>query len=207
MTIHRSDWSAPDPVHLPPGPSRWRSPDGAVVTIRPTRPGDARIAQQFVRDLSPQASHFRFMGVVRELAPHMLERFVVVDQVSEVALAAVVTCGGQTRQLGECRYAVCPDVDNCEFAVAVLDTWQRRGLGERLLSELIGIARNRGLKAMIGDVLASNAAMLGLALKLGFNVRSCREEWSMKHVSLALGPTPRASGHAGIPRSRATSPH
>ena len=79
--------------------------------------------------------------------------------------------------------------DNCEFAVAVLDTWQRRGLGEHLLSELIGMARNRGLRTMIGDVLASNAAMLGLALKLGFNVSTSSEERSMRRVSLALRPT------------------
>ena len=76
----------------------------------------------------------------------------------------------------------------------MLDGWQRRGLGERLLSELIGVARNRGLRAMSGDVLASNAAMLRLALKLGFNVSASSEEWSMRHLSLALRPTPPITG-------------
>ena len=168
----------------------WRSPDGALVTIRPTRPTDASIAQQFVRELSPEARYFRFMGAVRELTPQMLERFVRIDQLNQVALVAVTSRAGRTFQLGECRYAVCPGSDDCEFAVAVLDGWQRRGLGERLLSELIAIARNRGLRAMIGDVLASNAAMLGLALKFGFNVSPSSEGWSVRHVSLALRATP-----------------
>jgi acetyltransferase len=170
--------------------NRWSS-DGAVVTIRPTRPSDASITQQFVRELSPQARYFRFMGTVRELTPRMLERFVRIDHACEAALVAITSRDGNKRQLGECRYAVCPGSDQCEFAVAVLDAWQRRGLGERLLSELIGIARRRGLRMMIGEVLASNAAMLGLALKLGFDVSDSSEGWSMRRVSLALGSPPR----------------
>jgi len=146
--------------------------------------------QQFVGALSPEARYCRFMGAVRELTPQMLERFVRIDELNQVALVAVTSRDGRTFQLGECRYAVCPGSDDCEFAVAVLDEWQQRGLGERLLSELIAVARNRGLRAMIGDVLASNAAMLGLALKFGFNVSASSEGWSVRHVSLALQPTP-----------------
>jgi len=168
--------------------SGWRSPDGAVVTLRPTRASDAELVQQFVRELSPEARRLRFMGAVRELTPRMLERLVRIDHTREAAVIATTSRGGRTCQLGECRYAVCPGSDNCEFAVAVLDPWQRRGLGERLLSELIGIARDRGLGAMIGDVLASNAAMLGLALKLGFSVSPGRGDWSMRRVSLELRP-------------------
>ena len=189
MTGHQQR-SAPVRVQLASTVTSWRTPDGAPVTIRPTRPSDASIMQQFVRALSPEARYCRFMGAVRELTPQMLERFVRVDQLSEVALVAVTSRGGRTLQLGECRYAVCPGSDDCEFAVAVLDEWQQRGLGERLLSELIAVARNRGLRAMIGDVLASNAAMLGLALKFGFNVSASSEGWSVRHVSLALQPTP-----------------
>jgi len=189
MTDHRREPSAANQAHLASTRPGWRSPGGALVTIRPTRPTDASIAQQFLRELSPAASHFRFMGAVRELTPRMLERFVRIDHVNEVALIAITSRGGRTYQLGECRYAVCPNTDKCEFAVAVLDAWQRQGLGERLLSELIAIARDRGLTAMVGDVLASNAAMLGLALKLGFKVSASGEGRSMRCVSLALRPT------------------
>ena len=189
MTGHQQP-SAPVRVQLASTVTSWRTPDGAPVTIRPIRPSDASIMQQFVRALSPEARYGRFMGAVRELTPQMLERFVRIDELNQVALVAVTSRDGRTFQLGECRYAVCPGSDDCEFAVAVLDGWQRRGLGERLLSELIAIARNRGLRAMIGDVLASNAAMLGLALKFGFNVSASSEGWSVRHVSLALQPTP-----------------
>jgi acetyltransferase len=146
------------------------------------------MAQRFVRALSPEAKYFRFMGAVRELAPQALQRYVGVDHAHEVALAALTSRDGRDWQLGECRYAVGPGGDECEFALAVLDEWQRRGLGERLLSELIGIARIRGLRSVVGDVLAANAAMLRLALKLGFSVSASSEEWSMRRVSLSFWP-------------------
>ena len=189
MTFQRSDPFAPNRVDGVPATSSWQSPDGAVVIIRPMRPHDASIAQDFVRGLSQEARYFRFMGALRELSPQMLRRFARVDHVREVALVAVTAHGGRTRQLGECRYTVCPGGNDCEFAVAVLDAWQRRGLGQRLMSELIGIARRRGLRAMIGDVIATNAAMLALALKLGFKVSASSEGWSVRRVSLALFPT------------------
>ena len=147
------------------------------------------------------------MGAVRELTPQTLERFVRADQLCEVALVAITSRGGWTRQLGECRYALCPESDDCEFAVAVLDAWQRRGLGERLLSELIAVARIRGLRAMIGDVLASNTAMLGLVLKLGFGVKVADEDWSMRRVSLELRPiVPRSRGAGRTDAKRMATP-
>jgi acetyltransferase len=194
MTFQRATVIAANRVAALPVAASWQSPDGVVVTIRPTRPDDASIVQDFVRELSPEARYFRFMGAVRELTPQMLRRFVRIDQTCEVALAAVATRGGRTRQLGECRYAVCPGGD-CEFAVAVLDAWQGRGLGQRLMSNLIAIARIRGLTAMVGDVIATNAAMLGLALKLGFKVGASDEGWSIRRISLALPPpTPCTTG-------------
>jgi acetyltransferase len=186
MTFQRSDPFARNRVVTVPAASTWLSPDGAVVTIRATRPDDASIAQDFVRELSPQARYCRFMGTVRELTPQMLRRFVRIDHAREVALVAVATQAGRTRQLGECRYALCPGGRDCEFAVAVLDAWQRRGLGQRLMSNLIAIAHVRGLRAMIGEVFATNTAMLGLALKLGFRVGASGEGWSVRRVSLAL---------------------
>ena len=189
MTFRRSQQLAPNRVYAPPAISSWQSPDGAVVTIRSTRPDDASIAQNFVRGLSPEARYFRFMGTVRELTPQMLSRFVGIDTASEVALAAVTSQDGRQRQLGECRFAVCPGGHDCEFAIAVSDAWQRQGLGQRLLSELIGIARLRGLRAVFGEVFATNAAMLALALKLGFRISASSEGWSVRRVSLALLPS------------------
>ena len=59
-----------------------------------------------------------------------------------------------------CRYITNPDGETCEFAIVIADDWQRKGLGRRLMSALIEVARARGLRSMIGHVLAENRGML-----------------------------------------------
>ncbi len=56
----------------------------------------------------------------------------------------------------------------CEFAIAVVDAWQGRGLASQLLQTLMQAARERGFERMEGYILASNARMLKLARRLGF---------------------------------------
>ena len=44
--------------------------------------------------------------------------------------------------------------ESVDFALAIADAWQRCGLGRRLMTLLIDCARQRGYRAMIGDILA-----------------------------------------------------
>ena len=66
------------------------------------------------------------------------------------------------------------------------DAWQGRGLGRRLMEELIAVARARGLRRMLGHVLAENRGMLALAQKLGFAVTDSAEGATVKRVVLEL---------------------
>jgi len=66
------------------------------------------------------------------------------------------------------RYVTNPDAESCEFAIVIADDWHRKGLGRRLMSQLIDVARARGLRTMIGHVLAENRGMLTLCQGLGF---------------------------------------
>jgi len=62
-----------------------------------------------------------------------------------------------------------------EIAVAVVDLWQRRGVGRRLLEELTAVAARMGVAELHGDVLPDNEAMLALARKVLPGVRLIRE--------------------------------
>jgi hypothetical protein len=48
---------------------------------------------------------------------------------------------------------------SADFAVTVIDDWQRKGLGRFLLTRLIAAARERGIERLESSVLATNAAM------------------------------------------------
>jgi acetyltransferase len=96
---------------------------------------------------------------------------------------------GREIELGVARYVVDPDGETCEFAIVVADRWQRRGLGGHMLETLIEIARSRGLRWMIGNVLATNEPMLRLARKLGFAITGNPDDATTKRVTLRLDPS------------------
>jgi acetyltransferase len=164
----------------------WTLPDGQTVTIRPIRPEDAQIEQEFVRKLSPESKYLRFMDTVRELTPAMLARFTQIDYSREMAFIAVLREGGAEREIGVCRYITNPDGESCEFALVVADEWQRHGLGRRMMNALIEVARARGLKQMIGHVLAQNTPMLAFVEQLGFEPRLDPEDPTARRVVLEL---------------------
>jgi acetyltransferase len=177
MAIH------PYPAHLV---TPWQLADGTDIVIRPIRPEDAGIEQAFVRNLSPQSRYYRFMQALRELTPEMLVRFTQIDYDRELALIAVTTVSGKEIELAVGRYITNPDGESCEFALVVADDWQGRGVGTRLMQQLIEAARARGFRSMDGEVLASNARMLEFCANLGFEIRSHPNDQNINLVVKSL---------------------
>lgn len=173
----------PYPTHLV---STWQLPDGTNLRIRPIRPEDAEMEQEFVRGLSERTKYFRFMQTFDELTPAMLTRFTQIDYDREMALIAVVEEGGRDVQIGVCRYVINPDGKSCEFAVVVADAWQRRGIAHLLMGQLMEAARQRDLETMEGTVLANNKEMLALAETLGFAVSADPEDPNLRRVTKRL---------------------
>lgn len=172
MAIH------PYPTHLE---RTVQLPDGIDLIIRPIRPEDAEIEQAFVRGLSSESKYFRFASTLQELSPAMLARFTQIDYDREMALIAVLAEDHSETEIGVARYIINPDGESCEFALVVADAWQHKGIGHRLMDALMDIARDKGLKAMEGDVLASNRNMLNLVTNLGFEIGE-GEEPTIKKV-------------------------
>ncbi len=158
----------PYPRHLV---ARHHLSDGTPLTIRPIRPEDAESEASFVRELSPEAKRFRFMGAMNELSPEMLVRFTQIDYRREMALVAMTDNCGSAQQVGVARYVINPDNTSCEFAIVVSDRVQHQGIGTRLMKALMEAARDHGLTRIEGTVLKNNAHMLELMDELGFSER------------------------------------
>jgi acetyltransferase len=183
MAIH------PYPSHLE---QQWTQPDGQIVTLRPIRPEDAEMEQAFVRMLSDESKHYRFMDTLRELTPSMLARFTQIDYDRDMALIATIREHHKTRQIGVARYVPKPDGETVEFALVVADDWHKRGIGRKLMVELIAVARKKGYRTMIGDVLAMNTRMFRLVGSLGFTTQPHPDDPTVKRVAYVLGGKQRA---------------
>jgi len=147
----------------------WQLPDGTDVSVRPIRPEDAEIEQDFVENLSAESKYFRFMQSMDKLTPLMLARFTQIDYDREMALVAVVNeHKPDARILGVARYVSNPDKQSCEFALTIADAWQKKGIGRQLMQRLMTVARDRGIEIIEGEVLSNNSKMLRLCERLGF---------------------------------------
>jgi acetyltransferase len=143
--------------------------DGTPLTIRPIRPADMDLEKAFVQKLSDYSRYYRFMLPIRELPQAMLEHFTHPDYDREMALIVLSTQEGKEEEIGVARFVKYPDGRQCEFALAIADQWQGKGVGTALMRELIAIARSFGLKTMEGFVLTTNQPMLKLVTFLGFS--------------------------------------
>ena len=164
-------------------PVRATLRDGSKIVIRLIGPEDAASEQAFVQALSTQSRYFRFMSTLRELPTEILHRFTHPDLDREVALIALAGVPGQRRQIGVARCIAQVGALDAEFAVVVADDWQRRGVGKRLLCELMRAARAAGFTGLWGNVLASNERMLALMRALEFDISRVPEDAMLRRAA------------------------
>jgi RimJ/RimL family protein N-acetyltransferase len=79
------------------------------------------------------------------------------------------------------------NTDRAEYAAAVEDRWQGKGLGLALTRCLIETALRRGVKVFTGVVLPENARMLNLLRDLELPER-LRLESGVEYVEIDLSP-------------------
>ena len=106
---------------------------GETVTIRPIRMTDVDMESDFIRRLSPEAKHFRFLGGVNTLPPEELTRLCDVDGKHSMAFVATVVRNGREMEIGVSRYSPNSRSEVREMAVTVVDEWQHHGLGVTLM--------------------------------------------------------------------------
>jgi acetyltransferase len=162
--------------------------DGAVLHVRAVRPDDASRERAFMAELSDASRYARFLHAVNALSDEMVARFTQIDYDREMALIALApaTVEEDAKIAGVARYYANSDRTSAEFAIAIGDQWQGRGLGEALMRSLIATARAAGYRNMNGIVLEQNVAMLKLAASLGFTVRPSETTADTVTIELAL---------------------
>ena len=138
--------------------------DGTRVLLRAIRPEDTELERRLFERLSEKSRYQRFMQYLPSLPANLLARFTQLDYGRELALVAIVD--GEFIAVG--RYAPNSDGDTADFALAVADDWQGKGLGRNLLERLRVEARKAGYRALYGTILQANHDMLDLASRLGF---------------------------------------
>lgn len=131
-----------------PAPRRRQRTD---VIIRRALPEDEDALATFIACLSPAARQRRFLGPVtpRGAARGLMRR--------STGVVAVAPSGG--RIVGHACF-VNRAGGRAEIGVAVLDAWQRQGIGEQLLRALAAIAAERDIRRLVARLGEANEGLV-----------------------------------------------
>jgi acetyltransferase len=146
---------------------------GRDVLLRPIRPEDEPEHYEFLSKLTPEDIQFRFFGLIGRLPHTQMARYTQIDYDREMAfIASAVRPDGKRETLGVVRAISDPDNREAEFAIVVRSDLKGQGLGTKLMEKIIGYLRDRGTRAVVGQVLKDNVNMLRLVREIGFETRS-----------------------------------
>lgn len=176
---------------------------GQAISIRPMRPEDLDIETEFVAAWSAETRYNRLFSAGSYTSPERLKQITRIDYARDMALIATLMLEDREVQIGVARYVLREDGKTCEFALAVADAWQHRGIGRVLMQQLMEGAAAAGIETMVGDILASNAPMLHFMRSLGFGVVSADYGPEVRRVSKRLAPA--ATGAAAAAPERGTA--
>jgi GNAT superfamily N-acetyltransferase/succinyl-CoA synthetase alpha subunit len=143
---------------------------GRILAMRDVGARDAEAVDGLLRRLSARSARQRFLGSSTKAGPRyaaaLLDPAKTLDAVV-VESGAEIVAVGSTHPL--------PD-DGVEFALTVDDEHQGHGVGTLLMERLVARAQDRGVRSMVGTVLAANTQMFDLLRHLGLPWRSVVED-------------------------------
>ena len=163
--------------------------DGPKVQVRPIVPEDEPLLHEALAAMSQRTVYFRFLSPLKRMSDALAHRLAVVDYNDRFALVATThKPGGKERIIGVARYDRVPKTEVAETAVAVVDEFQRRGLGSALMSILGKVARDHGINTFTLIVLPENQQMLGLLRKMSW-IHRAKLSGGVYDISFELPPS------------------
>ena len=158
------------------------------VRIRQVRPSDRAALQAFYAGLSDESRRNRFFVSSTGIGDREATSFTSPDHRSREGFVALggTRSGAGRRIVGHvCVETV--ETGVAEFAVAVADELQGRGIGHQLLDVAIAWARAHGFRRLIATMLPANPAIHRLATSLGLPVRFRTTSEDLTAADLDLG--------------------
>ncbi len=180
----------------PTYPVHWEADvvlrDGGIAHIRPITSDDAERLVSFYEQVSDQSKYYRFFAPYPRLSDRDVHRFTHHDYVDRVGLAATV--GGEF--IATVRYDRVDDqgaqasgeANLAEVAFLVQDAHQGRGVASALLEHIAAVARERGIRRFVAEVLPANRKMVKVFTDAGYTAERSFTD-GVVHLELDLAPT------------------
>jgi hypothetical protein len=142
-----------------------------AVTLRSVTLDDRELQRSFFNSLSSQSRLMRFMSPMGEIPDYVLRMLSRVNTKSHIAYMLTTGSCHERTMIGEARLIINEDNNSlAEFALALMDGQQGKGLAIKLMQLLETIAAQNGVQQLLGYTLRSNEAMKKLARRSHHNL-------------------------------------
>jgi len=159
----------------------------AIVTREAVPEDFDRYFDEGFQELSAESRHLRFFTAVRELPDSVRAALREVDGHSNAAVIAFDAAvrlpdHPEGKAIGVARWMSGGDGPP-ELSISVIDAYQGCGVGTRLMDSLLALARRRGVRRIVADVLRE-----GLSCSAAATRRSCGTASTSEPPALARCP-------------------
>lgn len=161
---------------------------GEKVLLRPLTVEDAALYPDFLADVTAEDLRLRFFAPMRQVNPDLIDKLIHYDPAQAMAFVAIDEATGKL--LGVVRLHDDRDGKSGEFAILLRSHLKGHGLGWLMMKHMIVNAKEKGLRAVRGQVLNENLTMLQMCGELGFHIADDPLERGVKDVTLPLDEVP-----------------
>jgi acyl-CoA hydrolase/RimJ/RimL family protein N-acetyltransferase len=146
--------------------------DETEILLRPIKPTDERLEQEFLYSLSDETIYRRFFSSMGAWPHERVQYYTTIDYDTQMAVIAVVQANGEEQMIGVGRYVRDKDSDMAELALLVGDDWQGKGLGTILHNYLAQIAKGGNVGGFRAEILEHNKRALRVFTKIAGKVET-----------------------------------
>ena len=157
------------------------------VRFRAIRPSDEEGMRHLFYRFSDETNYYRYFHPVRSMPHAKMQEYVNVDWSRDMSIVGLVGEEGKGRIIAEGRYLRIPGGLWAELVFMVDENFQARGIATHLYGMLIRLARPRGLKGFMADVLFDNHGMMKVFHKGELPVRAHLES-GVYHLTIPFEP-------------------
>ena len=130
------------------------------IRFRAIKPSDEEGMRHLFYRFSDESSYYRYFHSVRTMPHAKMQEYVNVDWSRDLSIVGLVGEEGEGRIIAEGRYLSIPGSLLAELVFVVDENFQSFGIATYLYGMLIRLAKERGLKGFMADVLFDNLAMM-----------------------------------------------
>jgi GNAT superfamily N-acetyltransferase len=158
--------------------------DSLQIRVRAMKPSDEEGMRHLFYRFSEETVYYRYFQTISSMPHAKMQEYVNVDWNQVMSLVGLVGEEGKGRIIAESRYIKIPGSPLAEVVFVVDEDYQRHGIATFMYRMLIRLARDRGVRGFVAEVLYSNIGGIMKVFKKGNLPVKAHLEGGVYHIEI-----------------------